>query len=203
MMRKFYAFLILLSIAYSGSLFAQSGAGELRGKVQDAKTKEGIPFAVVLLESGGSQVGQTQSDFDGNYVIKPIPPGKYDVRVKLIGYNDNVTNGVIITSNKQTYLNPSLVSSVKNISEVTVSIYRKPLIEIDNTSAGGSLDAAEIVKLPTRNINSLVSTTAGIYQGGEGVLFGAGASGWRRECVATERGGALFPTTARSFMTYA
>lgn len=168
MMRKFYAFLILLSIAYSGSLFAQSGAGELRGKVQDSKTKEGVPFAAVIVESNGSQVAALQSDFDGNFVIKPIPPGKYDVRVKLIGYNDNVTNGVIITSNKQTYLNPSLVSSVKNISEVTVSIYRKPLIEIDNTSAGGSLDAAEIVKLPTRNINSLVSTTAGIYQGGEG-----------------------------------
>ena len=171
MMRKFYAFLILLSIAYSGSLFAQSGAGELRGKVQDAKTKEGIPFAVVLLESGGSQVGQTQSDFDGNYVIKPIPPGKYDVRVKIIGYNDNVTNGVIITSNKQTYLNPSLSSSIRNISEVTVSDYAKPLIEIDNTSAGGSLNAEEIVKLPTRNINSLVSTTAGVYQADEGAAL--------------------------------
>ncbi len=171
MMRKFYAFLILLSIAYSGSLFAQSGAGELRGKVQDAKTKEGVPFAAVIVESNGSQVAAQQSDFDGNFVIKPIPPGKYDVRVKIIGYNDRVINGVIITSNKQTYVNPDLSSSVKNISEVTVSDYKKPLIEIDNTSAGGSLDAAEIVKLPTRNINSLVSTTAGVYQADEGAAL--------------------------------
>ena len=171
MMRKFYAFLILLSIAFSGSLFAQSGAGELRGKVQDAKKKEGIPFAVILVESNGSRVGQTQSDFDGNYVIKPIPPGKYDVRVKLIGYYDRVINGVIITSNKQTYVNPDLTESVKNISEVTVTDYAKPLIEIDNTSAGGSLNAEEIVKLPTRNINSLVSTTAGVYQADEGAAL--------------------------------
>lgn len=171
MMRKFYAFLILLSIAYSGSLFAQSGAGELRGKVQDAKTKEGIPFAAVIVESNGSQVAAQQTDFDGNYVIKPIPPGKYDVRVKIIGYNDRVFNGVIITSNKQTYVNPDLVASVRNISEVTVSDYAKPLIEIDNTSAGGSLNAEEIVKLPTRNINSLVSTTAGVYQADEGAAL--------------------------------
>src|SRR5574343_1986101 len=108
MMRKFYAFLILLSIAYSGSLFAQSGAGELRGKVQDAKTKEGIPFAAVIVETNGSQVAAQQTDFDGNFVIKPILPGKYDVRVKIIGYNERVLSGVIITSNKQTYVNPDL-----------------------------------------------------------------------------------------------
>lgn len=168
MMRKFYAFLILLSIAYSGSLYAQSGAGELRGKVQDAKTKEGIPFAAVIVESNGSQVAAQQTDFDGNFVIKPIPPGKYDVLVKIIGYNNRVINGVIITSNKQTYVNPDLSASVQNIAEVTVSDYAKPLIEIDNTSSGGSLNAEEIVKLPTRNINSLVSTTAGVYQAEEG-----------------------------------
>lgn len=171
MMRKFYAFLILLSIAYSGSLFAQSGAGELRGKVQDVKTKEGIPFAAVIVESSGSQVAAQQTDFDGNFVIKPIPPGKYDVRVKIIGYNDRLISGVIITSNKQTYVNPDLSASVRNISEVTVTDYAKPLIEIDNTSAGGSLNAEEIVKLPTRNINSLVSTTAGVYQADEGAAL--------------------------------
>ncbi len=171
MMRKFYAFLLLLSIAYSGSLFAQSGAGELRGKVQDAKTKEGIPFAAVIVEQSGSQVAAQQTDFDGNFVIKPIPPGKYDVRVKIIGYNDRLINGLIITSNKQTYQNFDMSASVKNIAEVTVSDYAKPLIEIDNTVAGGSLNAAEIVKLPTRNINSLVSTTAGVYQADEGAAL--------------------------------
>lgn len=167
MMRKFYAFLVLVFIASSGSLFAQSGAGELRGKVQDVKTKEGIPFAAVIVEQAGSQVAAQQSDFDGNFVIKPIPPGKYDVRVKIIGYNDRLINGVIITANKQTYQNFDMSASVRNISEVTVSDYAKPLIEIDNTTAGGSLNAAEIVKLPTRNINSLVSTTAGVYQADE------------------------------------
>lgn len=168
MMRKFYAFLILLSIAYSGSLFAQSGAGELRGKVQDAKTKQGIPGAVVIVEQSGSQIAVQPSDVDGNFVIKPITPGKYDVRIKSLGYNDNVTGDVIITSNKQTYIYPKLVESVTNITEVTVSVYAKPLIETDNTTSGGSLDAKEIVKLPSRNINSLVSTTAGIYQAEEG-----------------------------------
>lgn len=168
MMRKFYAFLILSIIVLSNNLYAQSGPGELRGKVIDSKTKEGLPFAAVVVEQSGSQVAYTTADFDGNYIIKPITPGKYDVRVKIIGYNERLINGVIITSNRQTYLNPDLGASVKNLQEVTVTDYAKPLIEKDNVSAGGTLTAEEIVKLPTRNINSLVSTTAGIYQADEG-----------------------------------
>lgn len=168
MMRKFYAFLILSIIVLSNNLYAQSGPGELRGKVIDSKTKEGLPFAAVVVEQSGSQVAYTTADFDGNFIIKPITPGKYDVRVKIIGYNERLINGVIITSNRQTYLNPDLVASVKNLQEVTVTDYAKPLIEKDNVSAGGTLTAEEIVRLPTRNINSLVSTTAGIYQADEG-----------------------------------
>ncbi len=171
MMRKFYTFLILSFIALSNTASAQSGAGELRGTVKDSKSKEGVPFAAVVVESQGSQVAFTQTDFDGNYVIKPITPGKYDVRVTIIGYNQRVINNVVITSNKQTYLNPDLVTSVTNIQEVTVTEYSKPLVEIDNTVSGGSLTAEEIVKLPTRNINSLVSTTAGVYQADEGAAL--------------------------------
>ncbi len=147
---------------------AQQSSGELRGKVVDSKTKEGLPFAAVVVEQEGSQVAFATADFDGNYIIKPITPGKYDVRVKIIGYNERLINGVIITSGKQTYLNPDLVQSVKNLQEVTVTDYAKPLIEKDNVSTGGTLTSEEIVKLPTRNINSLVSTTAGIYQADEG-----------------------------------
>lgn len=167
-MRKFYAFLILSIIVLSNNLMAQQSSGELRGKVIDSKTKEGLPFAAVVVEQGGSQVAFATADFDGNYIIKPITPGKYDVRVKIIGYNERLINGVIITSGKQTYLNPDLVASVKNLQEVTVTDYAKPLIEKDNVSTGGTLTAEEIVKLPTRNINSLVSTTAGVYQADEG-----------------------------------
>ena len=167
-MRKFYAFLVLLTITIGQAAFAQSGAGELRGKVVDSKTKEGVPFAGVIVELNGTQVAAQQTDFDGNYVIKPISPGKYDVRVEIIGYSKRIINGVIVNSNKQTYVNPDIAASVTNIQTVTVTDYAKPLIERDNNIAGGTLTAEEIIKLPTRNINSLVSTTAGVYQADEG-----------------------------------
>ncbi len=171
MMRKFYLFLVLFTIALSGSLYAQSGSGELRGKVVDTKTKEGVPFAGVIVEMNGRQVAAQQSDFDGNYSIKPLAPGTYSVRVKMVGYNERLINGVEVSANRQSYLNPDLVASVTTITTVTVSEFAKPLIERDETATGGQMTAKEISKAPTRNVGSLVSTTAGIYQAEEGAAL--------------------------------
>ena len=45
----------LLAVAANGLLWAQSGT--LQGKILDNATKEPIPFANIILESGGRQVG--------------------------------------------------------------------------------------------------------------------------------------------------
>ena len=59
-------------------VFSQVGSGSLKGKIVDKQTKEPISFANVVVEVGGVQVGGATSDFDGNYLIKPVPAGKLD-----------------------------------------------------------------------------------------------------------------------------
>ncbi len=168
-MRKIYLFLLLFTVALSGSLFAQSGAGELRGKVADNVTNDGVPFAIVTVELNGTQVGYQQTDFDGNFSIKPINPGKYDVKVKIIGYNERVVNGVIVTSNKATIMGDlKIAPNATQLKQIDVTAYKVPVIEQDNTVTGGTITSEEIKQLPTRSINSLVSTTAGVYQAEEG-----------------------------------
>jgi outer membrane receptor protein involved in Fe transport len=167
MMRKIYLLIFLLSSLVI-TTYGQMGSGELRGKVTDNSTKEGVPFAVVVMEQNGIQIASVQTDFDGNYSIKPIPPGKYDLKIKIIGYNDRTINGIIVTSNKQAYVNPEMTSNAVQTGVVDVTDYKVPLIDRDETTTGGTITADEIKKLPTRNINSLVSTTAGVYQAEEG-----------------------------------
>ena len=53
--------------------------GAIRGKVIDRETQEPIPFVNIIVEIGGYFVGGGASDFDGNFIIKPITPGKYDI----------------------------------------------------------------------------------------------------------------------------
>lgn len=83
MLRKLFFFLgIILSV----NLIVFSQSGELKGKITDKETKEPIPFANIIVEQGGKQYGGGTSDFDGNYTIKPIPPGRYDVKATYVGY---------------------------------------------------------------------------------------------------------------------
>ena len=79
---------LLLTIALvfttSALVFSQTGSGTLKGKITDKATKEPIPFANVVVEIGGVQVGGSTSDFDGNFLIKPIPPGKVDLKATYV-----------------------------------------------------------------------------------------------------------------------
>ena len=69
-MMRFATFLgaILMSL----SAMAQVGAGTLKGRITDFDTKESLPFASVILFLNGNQVAGTNTDFDGEYTIKPL-----------------------------------------------------------------------------------------------------------------------------------
>ena len=75
--------------------------GRLKGKITD-DSGEPVPFANVIIEKGGSQMGGASSDFDGNYDINPIPPGTYTLKASCVGYNAYQVNNIVIPSNKIT-----------------------------------------------------------------------------------------------------
>ena len=64
--------IIIFVVAFlmSFGLFAQSGS--LKGTVSDAITGETIPMANIVIKSDGQTVMGGASDFDGNFIIKPI-----------------------------------------------------------------------------------------------------------------------------------
>lgn len=167
-MRKIYSLLIFALICSTQVVNAQSGSGEIRGMVSDSKTKEGIPFANVVVLLNGIQVGLGQTDFDGKYSVKPLNPGKYDVKVIILGYQTSLTKGVEVNGGRAQFADINLNSAAVEIKEVQIVEYRIPLIERDNTSVGGSLGKEDIKNISTRDVNSLVSTSAGVYQSDEG-----------------------------------
>ncbi|MEC7646075.1 MAG: TonB-dependent receptor [Bacteroidota bacterium] len=162
MLRKIYlivAFAVITTFA-----FAQTGT--LKGVITDAMSGESIPFANVIAERNGNQIGGTTTDFDGNYTIKPLEPGTYTVKATFVGYGTVEITGVIISANKITDQNIKLQEGIA-IGEVQIIEYKKPLLDKDNLS-GETKTAEEIVALPTRSVASVAATTAGIYQRDEG-----------------------------------
>ena len=141
--------------------------GRLKGKITD-ETGETVPFANVIVEKGGSQVGGASSDFDGNYDINPIPPGTYDLKASCIGYNAFVLKNIVIPANKITFYDIKMTSGAIKIDEVVVIDYEIPLISKDNTQSGASITSEEIAKLPVRSAEGVAASVGGVFsQDGE------------------------------------
>jgi outer membrane receptor protein involved in Fe transport len=158
---------ILGAFLFSFSAMAQVGAGTLKGKVTDFDTNEALPFCSVVLFLNGNQVAGTNTDFDGEYTIKPVQPGTYDVLVSFVGYQSKKVTGVKITANKIQFVNAALGAGVM-IEEAEVVEYSVPLIDKDGGASGGTVSREDIDKLPGRSATSIAATVAGASTAGTG-----------------------------------
>ena len=151
-----------LAIVLATCTLAIAQQGRLKGKITD-DTGEPVPFANIIVEKGGTQVGGASSDFDGNYDINPIPPGTYTLKASCVGMNPFVLNGLVIPANKITYYDVKMKSGAINLNEVTVIDYEIPLISKDNTTSGASITSEEISKLPNRSAEGVASSVGGVF----------------------------------------
>ena len=164
-MMRFATFLGAILMSFSA--LAQVGAGTLKGRITDFDTKESLPFASVILFLNGNQVAGTNTDFDGEYTIKPIQPGTYDVLFSFVGYQSKRVTGVKITANKIQFVNGELGAGVM-MEEAEVVEYSVPLIDKDGGASGGTVSREDIDKLPGRSATSIASTVAGASTAGTG-----------------------------------
>ncbi len=159
-------FTTAMMLTVSALAFSQSGT--LKGKIIDKGTNEPVPFANIVIEQGGKQSGGTTTDFDGNYTIKPIPPGKYDLKATYVGYKPIMVKDVVIVANQISFQDLSMESTMINIETFEVVDYKVPLIDKDQTSTGGTMTSEEISKMPGRSAESVATTVGGVFsQDGE------------------------------------
>lgn len=194
--------LLLFSLGISWTALAQ--VAEIQGKVTDAKSGEPIPFANVKVKVNGSLAG-AETDFDGAYSIKPIPPGSYTVEASLVGYNIQQINNVRVTADKITFLDIQLSESSTQLQEVVIVSYKVPLFEKDQTATGATVSKEDIQNMPTRDVSSIASQTAGVFQADEG--SGLNVRGSRSEATdyyidgIKVRGSSALPASAIEQLT--
>lgn len=147
----------------------RSQNGEISGKVTD-ENGEGVPVAnVLLVDKNGTSTGRgATTDFDGNYSIKPLTPGKYNVQFSYVGYATSIEQGVVVNADKTTFLDKKLKPSSKELAEVEIVSYKVPLIDPGKTSSQNTVSAEEIANMPTRSVTDIAATTAGAFQADQG-----------------------------------
>ena len=169
--------LVLIVTAISVETFAQGNSGEILGTVTDEKN-EPIINAVIQVSDGTGVKGGAVTDFDGQYVVKPLAPGAYTVSIKYIGYNEKRVVEVLVKPSGKTEVNAKMNPTTQVMKAAEVIAYEVPLIDKHETSV--TKTGKELSRMPTRNTTSMVSTTAGAYSavdGGAVSIGGARANG--------------------------
>ncbi len=177
MIKKLLA-LFVCTLFLGTMIYAQS-SGSLRGKITDSQTNEPIPFANVVVETGGRQVAGISTDMDGNYRISPLSPGRYDVRASSVGYQQVMITGVIISPDQITFQNIELTSTDVVLDVVEIREYAVPLIDKGRTTSGGTVTSEEIQRMPGRTAQSVAITVGGVFSadGEMGSVRGARTEG--------------------------
>jgi hypothetical protein len=168
--------LVLCFFALSVPLSAQVGQGGIKGKVLDEKG-EPVPLVNVIAKQKGNVVSYTQTDFDGQYTIKPLQPGNYDVEASSVGFSTVTINGIVVKGDKLSYQDFKISSSAVTLAAAEVYDYAVPLIDKDNTTGGETVTRDDISKLPGRSATDVTKTVGGMYSkdDGQGKLNARGA----------------------------
>ena len=117
--------------------------GTLAGKIVDAQTGEPMPFVNVIVEQNGAQKGGAQTNIDGEYIIKPLAAGYYDIVASFVGYKKaNKYRVRVSSSGYSAGGNISLEPSGQKLDEVVIACYSVPLIasEEENEDYNGVLE---------------------------------------------------------------
>ena len=112
--------LIAITFITCTSLYSQSI--NLTGKITDSQTDDPLIGANVVLSGNGLSTGAA-TDINGEYYIKDVPLGSYQIKITYIGYSDFNSN-LEVSSDSQTF-NAQLSISAIQLDEYIVTASRR------------------------------------------------------------------------------
>ncbi|MBK0384119.1 TonB-dependent receptor [Pedobacter sp. SD-b] len=137
-----YLALTLLIVAFNTAL-AQIKPGSLSGKVMDLSHNESIPFVNISLFGGvDSTVAKSfQTDANGNFSIKNLSLGSYNIKFSFVGFQTKTISKIIIDENRFTINlgEIALDADSKMLNEVVIE-YKKPIIEMQDDKIVYNID---------------------------------------------------------------
>ncbi|RPI16140.1 MAG: TonB-dependent receptor [Ignavibacteriae bacterium] len=101
-------------------LLSQEITQTLRGNITDADTKIPLQGAVIIISNTGNTLA-AESDLNGDYAVKNVPIGRYMIKIKLIGYNEEIIPEFLISSGKEAILNAALIEKIIQTEEMEIT----------------------------------------------------------------------------------
>lgn len=113
-------FIVLLILISSLNGQAQPTGQVIKGKIVDAVSQTPLPGASVVISDSNPPLG-TLTDAEGNFKLRNIKPGRYDLLVHFIGYENYLFREVMVGSGKEVILNAGLKELPEQMEEIKVT----------------------------------------------------------------------------------
>ncbi|MBN2425906.1 MAG: TonB-dependent receptor [Calditrichaceae bacterium] len=155
---------LLILVLIIGFLFAGT-SGKIAGKVTDKGNGQSLPGVNVILE--GTTLGAT-TDLDGYYVILNVPPGKYDLTVQYVGYQEQRLIGISVSIDLTTKLDFQLAEATLEMDEAIIVEGERPLLQKDITSSQSLVSSDDIEVLPVNEISDVLQLQSGVTRDAAG-----------------------------------
>lgn len=157
-------FTLLFTLVAVVTAFADPGS--IRGSIKDAKTKEALIGASVLIE--GTQIGAA-ADVDGNFVLSNVPVGTHKIIITFVSYQTKEIPNVRVESGNTTVIDTELDEEGKALQEVVVRGNRATNTEVAVISEikqlkpiAVGISAAQIQKSQDRDAAAAIRRVPGI-----------------------------------------
>lgn len=157
---RFTIYLVFVLSLIPSNIFGGT-TGKISGKIIDSNSKEALIGVNVLIV--GTTMGAA-TDVDGNYFILNIPPGTYQLRASLVGYNTVTVSNVRVSVDQTTKIDFQLTEQAIQINNVVVTA-QKPIVQKDLTSTQQNINGKDISMLPVEDVQSVINLQAGVVNG--------------------------------------
>lgn len=159
---------ILLAAFQAPPALAQTTNGSFRGTVTD-QTGGAVPGARIRATNAGTGVWlEAVTNASGEYVVPNVPPGVYNLKVTLTGFETLETRGVTLLVNQNATIDLTLKPGSVT-QEVTVSAQAQ-LANTTDATVGTVIGTEPIAQLPLngRQFTQLTLLTPGVAPQGSG-----------------------------------
>ncbi len=158
---NFLTLSIIVLLLFSISMVFGQTTGKIAGKVIDESTEEPLVGANILIQ--GTGLGAA-AGLSGEFFIINVPPGTYDLKVQMIGYETVEYRNLRVSVNRTTEVEIKMKQTVVE-GEVVVVEADKIVLKKDQTSSIRNVSSDQIQSLPVENVGQVISMQAGVVNG--------------------------------------